>query len=121
MAEPPNGLGPLLTPDGVTGIIVAVCASLVAAFNEQVRGWAIVMSGLSAAIVTAVAMPIAIHRGFTWSDYLGIVPLVCGVMASSLFVIALVIRRKLQERSDEVANGVVGWLLDKFLPRKGGQ
>lgn len=113
---PPPGLGPLLTPDGLTGIAVAVLSSFVVIIQQSVKGWAVIAAALAAAVLTAVVVPIAVNNGYTWGDYLGLIVLMCGALAATIFLIIAIIGRRALERApkfadgvlDRVENGVVG-------------
>ena len=116
---PPPGLGPLLTPDGITGIALGVGGSLVTAFQEKVRGWGVLVSNVGAAMVTAVVLPVAIKQGYGWGDWLGAICVVTGATSSGFFALILMIQRRILAQGDAVADGVIARIM-AALGLKGG-
>lgn len=102
---PDENLG-LLTPDTASGIALGVAASMVTALQENVKGWHMLISNAAAALVTGVAMPIAIKHGFTWGDWLGIICLGCGVTAGGMFMFLRAVRDRFISRAAEAGDGL---------------
>lgn len=114
---PPPGLGPLLTPDGITGISLAVMASFVSALQANVRGWGVLTNAVAASVLTAVVVPPAVKNGYTWADYLGLICLTCGICATAVFMIIALVGKRALERGDKIADG----LLDRVVGKENGR
>lgn len=110
---PPPGLGPLLTPDGMTGIGLAVAASFVSALQANVKGWGVLTNGVAAAVLTAVVVPPAVKNGYGWGDYLGLICLMCGALATVVFMLIAVVGRRALERGDKIADDVLDRVVGK--------
>lgn len=124
MNDVPPPLHPLLTPDGIAGMVLAALTGLAVGFRERVGVFGTFISALTASVVTGVAVPIFVAKGFTWADWLGVAILLCAVTSTAIFVVALLITRKMQaiaeERSTDLATLIFDALLGRFLPKKGG-
>lgn len=116
---PPSGLGPLLTPDGLTALALGIGGSFVTAFQEKVRGWGVLVSNIGAAMVTAAVLPIAVKQGYTWNDWLAATCVLTGATSSGVFALIFMIQRRVLAQGDAIADGLIARAL-AFLGIKGG-
>lgn len=114
MSEPPAGLSQFLTPDNITGIAVGTGASLVAAMQRQVRGWTVLLSNATGALLTAAVIPIAQTRGYGWGDWLLLICVLTGIFSGAFFLLVARVADRVLSRSDELADRVI----DKFSEKK---
>jgi predicted benzoate:H+ symporter BenE len=117
MADPLH----LISPDGATGMGLGVVSSLVAGILDKTGGWTILVTAIGAALLTGIVMPVAIGRGYTWNDWLGIICILTGLFAGALFAFANSIKRRWLSRGDEAADGLWDVTLGRFIPKKGAK
>lgn len=108
---PPTGFGSLFTPDTISGVILSVGASFIAGLQAAVRGWGLLTTGASAALLSAVLQPIFRQYGFTWGDWLGAACLVTGVTAGAAFMLVARIGQRVLARGDSLADNAIDRVL----------
>ncbi len=108
----------LLSPDGITGMSVGVISSMVAGLLDKMPGVTLFVTSVAAALLTGIVLPVAIGRGYTWSDWLGVICVLCGLFAGLLFTLANVVKRRWLARGDEAADGLWTITVGKLLPKK---
>ncbi len=117
MADPGDPLN-LISPDGATAVGLAVVSSLVASVLDKMGGWTIFVTSIGAAVLTGVVLPVAIARGYTWHDWLGIICILTGLFAGVLFALFNIMKRRWLSRGDEAADGLWRITLGRILPKK---
>ncbi len=108
----------LLSPDGITAVGIGVTSSMVAGLLENVPGWTLFATSVGAALLTGVMLPVAIAKGYTWGDWLGVACVLCGLFAGLFFALANLLKRRWLARGDEAADGLWSITIGKILPRK---
>lgn len=109
----------LFSPDGVTAMTLAAVSSLMAGLLDGMGGAKLFATTIGASVVSAVVMPIAVSRGYTWHDWLGVVCVLCGLFAGVLFGLANVVKRRwIERRGDEVADGLWVMTLGRIFKKK---
>ena len=112
MSDPsPPGLGPLLTVDGMTGMVVAIISSFVAGMQAGFKGIAILTTSIAAAVLSAVVVPPAIKNGYGWGDWLGLIVVMCGALAGVAFMLIATLGRRLLARGDTIADVAIDRVL----------
>lgn len=118
MSEDPLNI---FSPDGVTAMTLGAVSSLAAGLLDGMGGAKLFAATIGAALLSAVAVPIAIERGYSWHDWLGVVCILCGLFAGVLFGLANVVKHRwIEKRGDEVADGLWTMTLGRFFKKKDG-
>lgn len=101
---PPPGIASLFTPDAIGGMGLAVMSSLIVGLQASVKGYALLVTALSAIVVTAVVLPLATRNGYTWGDWLGVVCGLSGAFAGTIFLLLAIVSRRALARGDSLAD-----------------
>lgn len=104
---PSPGFASLLTPDAISGMALAIAASFVAALQAGVKWIGVVTSSIAAAILTGVTLPLAAKNGYTWADWLGVVCVMNGVLAGTVFMLIAILGRRALARGEAIADNVL--------------
>lgn len=109
----------LFSPDGVTAMTLGAVSSLVAGLLDGVGGMRLFATTIGSAALTGAVLPVAIERGYHWSDWLGLICIMCGLFAGLLFALANIVKRRwIEKRGDEVADGLWDMTLGKVFKKK---
>lgn len=109
------------SPDGVAALALSMGGSLVVALSERVSGWSVLATSIGAAVLTGAVAPVAIHRGYTWSDWLGVIYVLCGLFSGTVFGLAVIVKQRWLARGNEAADGLWALTIGRFLKKKEGQ
>lgn len=110
----------LFSPDGATAITLASLSSLVAGLLDGMSGIKLFATTIGAAVLSAVVVPVALQRGYSWADWIGPICVLCGLFAGILFGLANIVKRQwLTKHGDEVADGLWSMTVGRFFKKRG--
>lgn len=106
----------LFSPDGATAVTLGAISSLVAGLMDGVGGARLFAATIGGALVAAVTVPVALDRGYSWQNWVGVVAILSGVFAGVLFGLANIVKRQwLTKHGDEVADGLWALTIGRWL------
>lgn len=111
----------ILSPDGATAVTIGAISSLVAGLMDRIGGMQLFAATVGGSLISAVTVPIALARGYSWQNWVGVIAVLSGVFAGVLFGLANLVKRQwLTKHGDEVADGLWAMTVGRFFKPKGG-
>jgi len=110
----------IFSPDGATAVTLGAISSLVAGLMDGMGGVRLFAATTGGALIAAVTVPIALSRGYSWQNWVGVVAILSGVFAGVLFGLANIVKRQwLAKHGDEVADGLWSLTIGRLFKKRG--
>lgn len=111
----------IFSPDGATAVTLGAISSLVSGLMDGVGGVRLFAATIGGALIAAVTVPVALDRGYSWQNWVGVIAVLSGLFAGVLFGLANLVKRQwLTKHGDEVADGLWSLTVGRFFKAKRG-
>jgi hypothetical protein len=96
-------------------VLAAIFVAAIIGFRRKSTGMANFVACVSAALLAAMAYPLADKMGYSWEYIIPGVAVVCGGLSYTFFSMLIRVSDRIETRGDELADRVI----DRVLPADG--